>query len=147
VESIYEAAGGDAGMMRLAEAWHRRVLADEVVGHAFEHGFHPDHTRRLASYWAEALGGPSDYSQGVGSESAVVRMHSGNGVHLEMDQRALDCFDDALGDAGLDEEPLRSSLHDYFRWATEGLSHFPESADEVPGDLSVPRWSWDGPAQ
>ncbi len=39
-------------------AWHDRVMADEIVSHAFSHGFHPQHTERLAAYWAEALGGP-----------------------------------------------------------------------------------------
>jgi hemoglobin len=34
----------------LAGAWHRRVMADEVVGHAFSHGFHPQHVERLAAY-------------------------------------------------------------------------------------------------
>ncbi len=37
-------------MLRLAEAWHARVMADDVVGHAFGHGFHPEHSRRLAAY-------------------------------------------------------------------------------------------------
>jgi truncated hemoglobin YjbI len=36
VGSVDEAAGGDEGLRGLAEAWHRRVLADEVVGHAFD---------------------------------------------------------------------------------------------------------------
>lgn len=52
-------SGGDEGLLRLAEARHRRVVADEVVGHAFRHGVHPHHTARLAAYWAEALGGPA----------------------------------------------------------------------------------------
>ena len=50
--TVYEAAGGDEGLLRLAGAWHARVIADEVVGHAFSHGFHPQHTERLAAYWA-----------------------------------------------------------------------------------------------
>ena len=55
---MYEAAGGLDGLLRLAEAWHRRVLTDEVVSHAFSHGYRDDHSERLAAYWAEALGGP-----------------------------------------------------------------------------------------
>ena len=35
VGSVHEAAGGDEGLLRLAEAWHRQVVADDVVGHAF----------------------------------------------------------------------------------------------------------------
>jgi hypothetical protein len=69
---VYEAAGGADGVLRLADAWHARVTADEVVSHAFSHGFHPEHSRRLAAYWAEALGGSTTYSDGcVGSRGPV----------------------------------------------------------------------------
>ena len=73
-------------------------------------------------------------------------MHSGNGVHPEMDARAIACFDDALVDAGLTGEPLRTTLHDYFVWATSYMTAYPDSPDDVPDDLQIPRWSWDGPA-
>lgn len=133
-------------MLRLARAWHDRVMADEVVSHAFSHGFRPDHTERLASYWAEALGGPETFSAACGDESAVVRMHSGMGLHEEMDRRAIACFDQALSDVGLDQESgLAQVLHDYFAWTTNTtMSRYPDSADDVPDGLTVPRWSWDG---
>ncbi len=144
MQSVYEAAGGE-GLLRLAEAWHSRVMADEIVSHAFSHGFHPQHTDRLAAYWAEALGGPPTYSGTYGDETSVVRMHSGNGRHEEMDRRAIACFDQALEDAGLTAEPLRQVLHDYFAWATTTtMSRYHESADAVPMGLIIPRWSWDG---
>lgn len=54
MQSVYEAAGGRDGLLRLAGAWHSRVMADEKVSHAFSGGFHPQHTERLAAYWAEA---------------------------------------------------------------------------------------------
>jgi hemoglobin len=147
MQNVYEAAGGSEGMLRLAEAWHSRVLADEIVSHAFSHGFHPEHSERLAAYWAEALGGPTAFSDTFGDETSVVRMHSGNGgPHHEMDDRAIDCFDQALQDVGLGAgEPLRQVLHDYFAWATKSsVSRYEESADDVPEGLSIPRWSWDG---
>ncbi len=144
--TVYEAAGGIEGLRRLASAWHKRVMADEVVSHAFSHGFHPDHTERLAAYWAEALGGPVMYSAKYGDETTVVKMHSGNGPHEEMDWGAIACFDQALVDVGLAEaDPLRRVLHDYFAWATTTtMSRFHESADDVPEGLSIPRWSWSG---
>ncbi|MGW1342408.1 group II truncated hemoglobin [Kribbella sp. NPDC002412] len=144
--TVFEASGGAAGMLRLAHAWHERVMADEVVSHAFSHGFHPEHSVRLAAYWGEALGGPPTYSEVYGDETYVVRLHSGNGPHEEMDRRAIACFDQALSDTGLDaDERLRAVLHDYFAWATTvAMSKYHESADDVPADLSIPRWSWDG---
>ena len=134
-------------MLRLAEAWHARVLADEVVSHAFSHGFHPDHTRRLAAYWAEALGGPQTYSSTYGDETSVVRIHSGNGRHEDMDRRAIACFDQALKDTGLAaDDALRQALHDYFDWATtKSMAAHPDSADDVPEGMRIPRWSWSGP--
>ncbi len=148
-QSLFDAVGGMAGLRRLAGAWHARVMADEVVSHAFSHGFHPHHTERLAAYWAEALGGPASYSDAFGDETSVVRMHSGNGEHEEMDRRAIACFDQALVDVGLDtDDRLRQVLHDYFAWATTtSMSRYHRSADDVPDGLPIPRWSWDGLAR
>jgi hemoglobin len=72
-------------------------------------------------------------------------MHSGNGVHQEMDHRAIACFDRALEDVGLTTGPLPQVLHDYFAWATTTtMARYHESADDVPDGLTIPRWSWDG---
>jgi hemoglobin len=144
--TVYEAVGGDHGLLGLAGAWHARVMADEVVSHAFSHGFHPQHTERLVAYWAEALGGPTRYSEAYGDETSVVRLHSGNGPHEEMDRRAIACFDQALVDVGLDtDDRLRRVLHEYFAWATTTtMSRYHRSADDVPDGLRVPRWSWNG---
>lgn len=146
MQTVFEAAGGEEGMLALAAAWHARVMEDEVVSHAFEHGFRPDHTERLAAYWAEALGGPPAFSTTHGDESSVVRIHSGNGRHEEMDRRAIACFDQALVDVGLGEPAeLGRVLHDYFAWATRTtMDGYPESADDIPDGLTIPRWSWDG---
>jgi hemoglobin len=146
MQSVYEAAGGSEGLRRLAEAWHSRAMADDVVSHAFSHGFHPQHTERLAAYWAEALGGPTAYSDSYGDETTVVKMHSGNGVHEEMDRRAIACFGQALEDASFTADPLRQVLYDYFAWTTTTtLARYHESAADVPDGLTIPRWSWDGP--
>ena len=146
MQTVYEAAGGADGLLRLASAWHARVMADEVVSHAFSHGFHPEHGQRLAAYWAEALGGPTTYSDSYGDETSVVRMHSGNGPHEEVDRRAIACFDQALADVGLaSDDRVHQLLHDYFAWATTTtMSRYHRSADDVPDGLHIPQWSWDG---
>jgi hemoglobin len=91
MQTVFEAAGGNDGLRRLADAWHKRVMADDVVAHAFSHGFHPQHVERLAAYWAEALGGPTTYSDSYGDETTVVKMHSGNGEHDKMN-RPCNCL-------------------------------------------------------
>ena len=147
VQTVYEAAGGSEGILRLAHAWHARVLADEVVNHAFSHGYHPQHTERLAAYWIEALGGPADYSEHLGDETSVVqdpqrpRSARGNG---------------SAGPSSASTKPsqtsvwtatrrLRQVLHDYFSWATTTtMARYPDSADDVPDGLAMAHWSWEG---
>jgi hemoglobin len=147
-QTIYDAAGGDAAFLALAHAWHERCLADPVVSHAFSHGFHPQHTERLAAYWAEALGGPPTYTGGMGDETVVVRMHSGNGPHEEMDERAQESFAAALEDAGLPaDDHLRTTLRAYFRWATHRMGAYPDSPKDVPRGQPLARWDWDGPVE
>jgi hemoglobin len=143
-QSVYDAMGGAGAVVRLAHAWHERVLADEVVSHAFSHGFRDDHTERLAAYWGEQLGGPATYTEAMGDHSTVLRMHSGNGEHHEMDRRAEACFVQALDDAGLDDERLRATLTAWFHWGVGLMDSHPDTADDVPDDLPLPRWSWDG---
>ena len=144
--TVYEAAGGYEGLVRLATAWHRRVMDDEVVSHAFGHGFKPDHLERLAAYWSEALGGPASYTDAYGDETDVVKMHSGNGPHDEMDRRAIVCFDQALEDTGLARDArLRDVLSEYFAWATNTtMARYHGSAEDVPAGLDLPHWSWNG---
>ena len=86
------------------------------------------------------MGGPPDYTGTMGEHSHVLRLHSGNGEHEEMDERAQACFALALDDAGLpDDERLRSTLKDYFRWATSGMNAYPDDPDDVPAGLDLPR--------
>lgn len=146
MQTVFQAVGGFDGLRRLAEAWHHRAIADPVVGHAFSHGFHPQHVDRLAAYWAEALGGPPMYTDAYGDETAVVKIHSGNGEHADMDRRAIACFDEALADIGLtNDSALRRTLLEYFAWTTTTtMARYPESAEDVPQGLSIPRWSWEG---
>jgi hemoglobin len=146
--SVFEAAGGQQAILDLARAWHRRCMEDPVVSHAFSHGTHPQHVDRLAAYWAEALGGPAGYAGTFGDHDYVLRLHSGNGEHAEMDERAQDCFALALDDAGLpDGERLRATLKAWFRWATAGMGAYARSPDDVPAGLKLPAWSWDGPVE
>ncbi|MGZ4465558.1 MAG: globin domain-containing protein [Nocardioides sp.] len=143
-ETMYAAAGGEEGLLRLAHAWHERCLADPVAAHPFGHpGQHPDHLARLAAYWAEALGGPARYTAGMGDESHVLRLHAGEGEHDELDDRAVACFETALVDVGY-AEPLRAALAAYFRWGTDRMAAYPRSADDVPAGEPLPHWSWDG---
>jgi hemoglobin len=147
--SVYEAAGCAAGMLALAHAWHRRCLADPEAEHPFSHpNLHPQHTERLAAYWGEMLGGPDAYSRGLASVAHMVRMHSGNGPHPELDAATERCFALALDDAGIHGDArLRSTLVEWFAWSNQVVNHTYERPELVPDDLTLPHWSWEGPVE
>ena len=143
--TIYEAMGGEPAVRALAEAWHRRCLADPIVSHAFSHGIHPHHTERLAAYWSEQLGGPAAFTETIGDYAGVVRTHTGNGPHEQMDGLAVAAFVLALDDAGIpNDELLRFQLIAWFTWATALLNHRWKAPEDVPGDLLLPTWTWEG---
>jgi hemoglobin len=89
---------------------------------------------------------PAAYSNALGDASTVVRMHSGNGEHGDMDERALICFAQKLDDAGLPDEPrLRATLKAYFSWAIEATNASARSKNDVPVGLILKHWDWGGP--
>jgi len=139
-QTLYDAVGGAPRLLKLAQAWHARCLADPLAAHPFEHpGQHPDHLARLAAYWGEALGGPAAYSATMADHSHVLRLHACNGEHRELDEAAIDCFALALDDVGL-TEPARGALLGYFRWGTALMAAHPYGIDGIEDDLAVPRW-------
>jgi hemoglobin len=78
-----------------------------------------------------------------GDETCVVRIHSGNGPHEEMGQRAIACFDQALEDAGL----VRDERSDACCTITSRgplLPRWLATAEDVPNGLGIPKWSWHG---
>ena len=77
--------------------------------------------------------------------SHVVRVHSGNGPHEQMDGRAVAAFVLALDDVGVSSDPrLRFQLIAWFTWATAVLNHRWPTPEDVPGGIPLPSWDWDG---
>jgi hypothetical protein len=79
----------------------------------------------------------------MGTEADVVRMHSGNGPHDDMDRRAGDCFAAALAEAGV-PAPHHARLVEWFREANEYVNHRFPSPGDVPDGLPMPVVHRDG---
>jgi hemoglobin len=145
--SLYEFAGGEAAFLALAAAHHARCLADPELNHPFSHpGQHPQHVERLASYWAEVIGGPPVYSESCGDHSYVLHLHAGNGDMSDLGRRFVACFVQAMDDAGLpDDARFRVAMRAYMQSAVDEVLEYGSPAALVPGGLAMPRWDWDGP--
>jgi hemoglobin len=144
--SLFEFAGGQEAMLALARAHHERCLADPELNHPFSHDDqHPQHVERLAAYWGEVLGGPPVFSETCSDQTTTARMHAGNGDMSDLGRRFVACFVAAADDAGLpDDREFRDSLAAYMEWAVADMLSYAETID-VPDQLPLPRWTWDGP--
>ena len=125
-ETLYDHAGGEPAMIALATAHHARCLADPELNHPFSHpDGQPDHVRRLAVYWGEVL--------------------AGNGDLTDLGRRFVVCFVAAADDAGLPADAeFRTQLRAYMTWAVADVLTWSDEGAVVPGEQSMPRWTWDG---
>ncbi len=133
-QSLYDRIGGFDKVLELTRRWHTLCLAHPVAAHPFEHTLHPQHDERLAAYLAQALGGPTLYTAGYGDETAMQRLHAGNGVHVELDEACLTLFDQALKDTGIAPDAA-ASISAYFRSATESQREWASKTAQVPNGL------------
>jgi hemoglobin len=144
--TIYDFAGGADAFLALSVAMHERCVADPVLNHPFSHGMSPEHDLRLAEYLGEVFGGPPVYSERYGGHSAMLDMHASTGADHDFGERFLSCFDRAIDDAGLPDDPeFRQALHDYMAWATREVDGYSPEGSLVPSNLPFPVWTWNGP--
>jgi hemoglobin len=144
--TLFEFAGGDPAFLALAAAHHKLCLADPELNHPFSHtDDHAAHIERLAAYWAEVLGGPPRFSTEYADQSALLRMHAGNGDMSDLGERFVRCFDQALDDAGLPPDPeFRDALHAYMLWAVDDVLVYSPQDAVVPDRAPMPLWDWNG---
>ncbi len=143
--SLYDYAGGEEAFLRLARAHHERCLQDPILEHPFSHPGHPQHVERLASYWAEVLGGPPRFSEMSEGQSGMLLIHAGSGAEADLPARFVDCFVRAIDDAGLPDDPdFRHSMRSYMEWATRDVHSYAPLGSPVPENLAIPRWGWEG---
>ena len=91
------------------------------------------------------MGGPPEYSNGCGDQSSMLQLHAGNGDMSDLGQRFVACFVAAADDANLPEDrEFRGALRSYMEWAVAGILVLGPPDTQVPNDLQVPRWTWDG---
>ena len=75
----------------------------------------------------------------------MLEIHAGQGAERDLGERFVRCFVQAADDAGLPADPdLRATLRSYMEWAVQEVLAYSPNGSEVPTDLPVPRWSWDG---
>ena len=141
--TLYEWAGGRAAIERLIDAFYDRVEGDELISPLFPDGASREHRDHVILWWSEVFGGPSDYSDQLGSYHTMVNKHKDLAITPEQRRRFVELMSIAADDAGLPDDPeFRSALLAYLEWGTRIAMHNSQPGAEVPQQAPMPHWGW-----
>jgi hemoglobin len=143
--SLYEHAGGEAGLHRLEQAFYDSVLRDPLLQPLFGAG-QPQHVDHLTMFTAESFGGPDRFSRELGFEH-LIAVHRGLHITEEQRQRFVELYMAALDAAGLPaDEPFRRAVREHVEFGTRvAMQNSNAQTDEQLYPLhEVPHWNWAG---
>jgi hemoglobin len=142
-ETLYEHAGGEAGLHRLEETFYGKVLADPLLKPLFGDG-RPEHVDHLTAFTAESFGGPDRFSRELGF-AHLIAVHRHLGIREEQRRRFVELYMAALDEAGMpDDEPFRQAVREHVEFGSRVAmqNSNAETDDELHPLREVPRWSW-----
>ncbi len=94
--SIYDAIGGEAAIAACVEVFYTKMLADPELSLFFPGGVGIRHRRHIATFVAEALGGPQHYR---GPD--LGKAHSGRGISDDHFNKTAGHLADSLTELGV----------------------------------------------
>jgi truncated hemoglobin YjbI len=155
VPTLYEWAGGAEAFSRLTEAFHAKVIEDDLLAPVFA-GLAPEHAAHVALWLAEVFGGPEAYSATQGGHSHMVAKLPlalgfaraggtpiGRGITEPQRRRWVNLIQDAADEAGLPTDAeFRSAFLAYVEWGTRLAVHFSSPDAKPPAEQPVPKWGW-----
>jgi hemoglobin len=142
-ESLFEHAGGEAGLHRLEQVFYDSVLADPLLQPLFGEG-KPTHVEHLTMFTAESFGGPDRFTRELGFQHLIdVHRH----LHITESQRRrfVELYLAALDAAGMpDDERFRTAVREHVEFGTHvAMQNSNAGTDaELHPLREVPRWTW-----
>jgi hemoglobin len=141
--TLYEYAGGDSALRRLAEAQYRRCITDPVLVEIFGTKGRPAHVDHLADWLSEVLGGPKLYTEKHGGHEALLRHHAGLGIDEHHRERFVGAFLEAADEVDLPGHPVfRRRLREYLEWGSKIAEEVSQPGADASSDQPVPVWDW-----
>jgi hemoglobin len=141
--TLYEWAGGEAAIRKFIDAFYDRVEQDDLLSPFFPGGVHESHRSHVTTWWAEVLGGPSNYTETLGGYPTMLAHHRNLGITAEQRFRFASLMSLAADDAGLPDDPeFRAAFVGYVEWGTRLAVHNSQPGADVVEEAPVPRWGW-----
>jgi hemoglobin len=143
--TLFEHAGGEAGLHRLEEAFYSSVLADPLLQPLFGAG-RPEHVDHLTAFTAESFGGSDRFSRELGF-AHLIAVHRGLKISEEQRRRFVELYMAALDTAGMPtDEGFRDAVREHVEFGSRVALQNSNAAtdDELHPLREVPRWTWAG---
>jgi hemoglobin len=144
-ETLYEHAGGEAGLHRLEQAFYDSVLRDPLLQPLFGQG-RSTHVDRLTMFTAESFGGPDRFTRELGF-AHLISVHRGLRITEPQRRRFVELYMAALDTAGMPADPeFRLAVREHVEFGSRVAvqNSWATSDDELHPLRDVPRWTWPG---
>ena len=143
-ETIYEHAGGDAGLRAIVSSFYDSIFEDPLLQPVFGHpvATHVDH---LTAFLAEEFGGPARYTDALGGFPKIVSVHRGRKITEPQRQRFVELFMAAVAQAGFaDDEPFKKTVKSAIEFGTRIaiVNSNATTDDELHPQRVIPHWRW-----
>jgi hemoglobin len=143
--SIYEYAGGEAGIRKIVEIFYASIFEDPVLQPVFKHpvATHIDH---LTAFFSEEFGGPARYTDELGGYDRIVAVHRHLQITGAQRQRFVELFIAAVEKAGFAGDnrfvaTMRSAVE--FGSKVALVNSNAKSDAELFPLKAIPRWHWE----
>lgn len=143
--TLFEFAGGEAGLHRLESLFYASVLADPLLQPLFGAG-KPEHVDHLTAFTAESFGGPDRFSRELGF-AHLIAVHRGLHITEEQRLRFVELYMAALDAAGMPADPaFRAAVREHVEFGSRvALQNSNAITDaELHPLRTVPRWTSPG---
>jgi hemoglobin len=142
VPTLYEWMGGSAAIERLFEYFYERVPHDPILAAVFAQ-MSAEHSRHVAAFVAEVMGGPKVYSESMGGHPQMIHKHLARALNETQRKRWVDLLLECADALQMRSDPeFRSALVAYLEWGTRLAVINSQPGAPVNAEQPMPKWGW-----
>ncbi len=143
-KTIYEWGGGTAAFDRWLNRFYDLVEEEGSLLPLFGGVVSEAHRAHVLAWWVEVMGGPADYTAGLGGYPAMLAHHRNLAITAEQRRLFVTLLSQAADEVELPDDPeFRAAIMGYAEWGSRLAVHNSNpDAEDIAPEAPVPRWGW-----
>jgi hemoglobin len=140
--TIFEYACGAPALLRLTEAFYKKVKADPLLQPVFK-DFTDEHVKRVALWLGEVFRGPEAYTELRGGHLAILAAHAGRHITRVQRDRWVQLMIETAHEVLPANEIFQDRFRSYIEYGAD-IALRASQLDEAPKTAgAVPKWDWE----